>query len=355
MSRLSAGLLTALAAAAPALAAAPAPNTTPPFPTVREDLAVMLWLRQNTSLRAGEAVVFGRDNVLVVASDERDGANPQVHRVTFRQEAIGIEFVARTGGRSVRGLADIDCSTRQVRAQSVALFTGSDLRGEQITTQGPDVAWRAPLPGTASAIVVGEVCAAPRSARPTAPAPAAPAPAPATIASLPPPRPPIRTTPAPAAPPPAPVVATAPIPAPPAVRTMPEATQLPPVRSAQAPAAPPAAPPPPAPRRPATPTATPRPPVATPPAPASAAAGAPMMAQIGAFSTRGQAEAAWSKATASFPEGFSGKTVRIEPTVVNGATVFRTYVQGLANEAAARAFCAQLTARSQACFIRRAP
>ena len=301
-----------VAGTAPGWAAAP--PEMPPFSAARDDVSVMLWLRRNTSLRLGQAVVFSPDNVLVVSSDTVDAAAPSIHQVSFRQEATQVDFVGRTGGRSIRGSAQVDCTTGRVKASSIALFSGSDMRGDQITSQGPDVDWRAPVAGTASALVVREVCT-PRRA------------------------PPPQTAYAPPLPRAGPTIATATLP--PAPRPAPAPTPAP------APAPPPPAPAPvaPAPPRPA--------PAPAPPAPRAAESG--MVAQISAFSSRESAMAAWAQLSQSFPNELFGKTARIEPAVVNGAQVFRTSIEGFPTEAAARSACAELMARSQACFVRRTP
>jgi len=192
--------LAILTAAAPVMAAEL--GDMPPFPTDRSDAAVFVWLSRNTSLPVGRSVVVQPDNVLVVLTDTPDPAAPAQRRVSFRQEATHIDFVARTGGRSLEGDADIDCATGRTKARSVALYSGTDLRGGQVALQGADPEWRAPFAGTASAIVVAEVCSqttAPPAAAsaPTYLPPVGPPPAPAPT-----PLPPIGPPP-PAAEPPA--------------------------------------------------------------------------------------------------------------------------------------------------------
>jgi hypothetical protein len=309
---LPAVLLSLVAGAGAAQAAAPPASETPAFSTARDDVSVMLWLRRNTSLGPGQSVVFSDDNVLVLMSDVIDATRPSVHRVGFRQEATKIDFVSRTGGRSLRGAAEVDCTTGRVKAQGIALYSGQDLKGDQILAQGPDADFRSPVYGTASALVVAEVC---RQGRPSGNA---------QVASAPP-----RPLPSPAPPP-------APAPPRPAA-SRPEIVQN-------------TLPPPPAPAAPAPPPAPPPAPV---PAPAPAPAASTAIAQIGAFSSQEAAQAAWGKLVTTYPAELAGKTVRIEPAVVNGQQVYRTSVEGFASEAAARSTCAELMARSQACFVRR--
>lgn len=161
MLRIVATLAALLAGAGPAIAAPEPEPIMPPFPTARDDVSVMLWLRRNTSLGVGRSVVFGPDNVLVIVDDAIDAAAADVHRVSFRQEATLVDFVARTGGRSVRGETDVNCASGQVRASAISLHAGTDLRGDEITKQGPDADWRFPAPGSASALAMAEVCQKP--------------------------------------------------------------------------------------------------------------------------------------------------------------------------------------------------
>ena len=292
----SAFLIVPLLAGVASAATGPAADTTmPPFPTSHEDAAVILWLHRNTTLGEGRSVVFGPDNVLVLNLDEVDPKAPAVHHVDFRQEAVRVDFVSRTGGRSLHGIADVDCANRTVRATSVVLYSGTDLRGDQVVHQGPDPAWRAPVSGTASAIVVGEVCS-PHAARPLPPPAPEPAPEPEPQ-PLPPPRP--------APPPPPPAPTPAPTPAPVARRTVGEPGVL---------------------------------------------------VQIGAYGTRAQAEGAWSQLAEQMPGGLTGKRLRIEPVPSpEGGTLFRTSIEGFASDAAARGFCADLIAKGHPCFVRKAP
>ena len=82
----------------------------------------MIWLKDNTDLGVGRFVAFSPDNVLVVLTDEVSTRSPNIHRVGFRQEATRLDFVSRTGGRSLKGSGDIDCATGSFRADKVELF-----------------------------------------------------------------------------------------------------------------------------------------------------------------------------------------------------------------------------------------
>jgi hypothetical protein len=269
-------LVAALASGAGAARAAEGVQT-PDFPAVRNDVAVTLWLKRNTSLPPGEAVVFGPDNVLVVVTD--DAVPGAAHRVALRQEATSIDFVARTGGRSVGGEVEIACPTRHVRPVALTLYAGSDLTGDRIYTEGPDQGWRPPKPGSAAALAMERVCG--------------PASAPALTTAAAPPSPP-----RPAAPPPGPVRAAA------ASR------------------------------------------------PAAAGPGGAARVQIGAFNSQAAAREAWDRLVRAFPAETAGKALKVEETVVQGRQYFRTFVDGFATGAAAKAACAAFSARGQACFVR---
>ena len=269
----------------------------PSFPTVRSDAAVMVWVSRNTSLPTGQSVVISPDNLLVVVSDVPDAANPSIHRVRFRQEATHIDFVSRTGGRSVDGEADVDCVTGQTRARSVVLYSGTDMKGGRVAAQGADADWRAPFAGTASALVMGEVCGYRQ---------------PPVVAAVAPPAPASRAAIAPLPAPPAPAAIPAPIP--------PRATAAPPAPVAPAPAAP----------RPAT---------------------GPFTAQLGAFGSREAAQAYWGDVAAAFPGEFAGRTVRITSVQAGGQTLWRVGVPGF-TEADGRSVCATIEAAGRGCFVR---
>ncbi|HTK35733.1 MAG TPA: SPOR domain-containing protein [Caulobacteraceae bacterium] len=290
-------VLVALLAGSPAARASAGPDLgMPPFPTATDDGSAMLWLKNHTSLGVGSFVAFGADNVLVVLTDEVSTRSPTIHRISFRQEAIKVEFVARTGGRSLRGSGEVDCAAGTFRAETVELFSGSDLRGERITGEGPAAVGRVPRAGSAPAIAAAQVCAGDNSAF---------APLANTARRLP-------------APPPAPAAAPA-------------------ASSARAPAL--LAPP------------TPLPPPAAPRLPA-AAGETETFAQIGAFGSREAAERAWSRLAELFPDVMAGKTMRIEPVAVNGTTMYRSSVAGFAGQVDAQALCSRLMASSETCFVR---
>lgn len=82
--------------------------------------------------------------------------------------------------------------------------------------------------------------------------------------------------------------------------------------------------------------------------PAKADGGAVTL-QLGAFSTRDKADAAWREAGSD--GALSGLTKRIEPTTRDGATLYRLRAGGVASKDAARALCARLKAAGAACIV----
>jgi len=119
----------------------------------------------------------------------------------------------------------------------------------------------------------------------------------------------------------------------------PKAIAAPPAPVAKAPPAPVAkAPPAPAPK------------LAVPPAAKPAAGGA--VVQIGAVSSTGLADKAWSDAVAVAPGLAAGKGKSVEKIDKNGGTLYRTAVTGFASRDAATAFCDKLKAAGKSCFVR---
>lgn len=153
-------------------------------------------------------------------------------------------------------------------------------------------------------------------------------------------------------------------PPPQAAPTTPVAS-VPALRPALPPAPPPAAlspPPPPAPPAAAKSVQAPPPVKAAPakPAPAKVAAVAPQPAksrgvaavQIGAVSSTGLADKAWSDAVSLAPGLAAGKGKGVEKIEKDGHVLYRTAVTGFASKAEAAAFCARLKAAGKACFVK---
>jgi hypothetical protein len=97
-----------------------------------------------------------------------------------------------------------------------------------------------------------------------------------------------------------------------------------------------------------------KPPVAKTPA---AAADAPPAAgaaevQIGAFSTRAQADQGWGAAAAAAPGGMAGRGKKVEEISKDGKTLYRTSITGFTSRESAQALCARLQAAGRSCFVR---
>lgn len=95
----------------------------------------------------------------------------------------------------------------------------------------------------------------------------------------------------------------------------------------------------------AKPTAEPK------PATASAAGGA-VTVQIGAFSSADLAKQGWSDTAHILPSAMAGKSRKVETTVKDGKTYYRSYVGGFASKADAEAFCTSLRGRSRPCMVK---
>jgi cell division septation protein DedD len=91
---------------------------------------------------------------------------------------------------------------------------------------------------------------------------------------------------------------------------------------------------------------------AAPPKPAKAkpeAAAGSATLQLGAFSTRDKADAAWTKAGGD--GALAGLTKRIEPVDRDGTTLYRLRAAGVASKAAAAALCGRIKAAGNACIV----
>lgn len=170
------------------------------------------------------------------------------------------------------------------------------------------------------------------------------------------------TRPTPGAPPPTDLLPAAPAPA--ALRDMVPAPVVPPKETLARPPVSEAAPPPKAAAKPKPKVADPLAAIgsdldATPqprsdaPKPradvAKPATAGTVTLQLGAFSSRDKAEAAWRKIGGD--GALSGLTKRIEPVERDGTTLFRLRAGGVASATAARALCQRITAGGDACIV----
>ncbi|HWE99224.1 MAG TPA: SPOR domain-containing protein [Caulobacteraceae bacterium] len=87
-------------------------------------------------------------------------------------------------------------------------------------------------------------------------------------------------------------------------------------------------------------------------APTSPAVATRPEVQIGAFSTKAQAEAAWSAAAAAAPGAMAGKGRRLTSVQRDGQTLYRVTITGAASAEAAGSLCRQLKASGHACLVR---
>ena len=74
--------------------------------------------------------------------------------------------------------------------------------------------------------------------------------------------------------------------------------------------------------------------------------------QIGAFSSAALADKGYSDVSALMPGSMSGKAKHVEPVDKDGATLYRTSVNGFADRASATAFCEALKAKGKICFVK---
>jgi hypothetical protein len=81
-------------------------------------------------------------------------------------------------------------------------------------------------------------------------------------------------------------------------------------------------------------------------------ASGPIEVQIGAFSSKAQADESWSAAAGAAPGAMAGRGKRVVPTVKDGKTLYRTAITGFASREAAQVLCDRLKAAGRTCFVR---
>jgi hypothetical protein len=86
--------------------------------------------------------------------------------------------------------------------------------------------------------------------------------------------------------------------------------------------------------------------------PAAVEDDAPVLIQIGAFSSERLADKEWSKAASIAPGDMAGKGKRVVPVTKDGATLYRTSITGFTSKDQALGLCARLRAAGGACFVR---
>ena len=82
--------------------------------------------------------------------------------------------------------------------------------------------------------------------------------------------------------------------------------------------------------------------------------GPDQVAQLGAFASESTARAVLAAQQASDPRLMSGLTTRVDGVVVNGKTMYRAIVAGLASPDAAEAFCTAVRSENRPCLTRAA-
>jgi cell division protein FtsN len=79
---------------------------------------------------------------------------------------------------------------------------------------------------------------------------------------------------------------------------------------------------------------------------------APVLIQIGAFSSEALADKEWSKVASIAPGPMAGKGKRVVPISKDGATLYRTSITGFASRDQAQGVCDRLVAAGGKCFVR---
>jgi hypothetical protein len=74
---------------------------------------------------------------------------------------------------------------------------------------------------------------------------------------------------------------------------------------------------------------------------------------VGAAGSAELAESAWRKLSDQFPAVTKGKSLKIQPVAVRGATLYRMLVNSFASVEDAKAFCGAIPALNRSCTIRR--
>jgi hypothetical protein len=159
-----------------------ATDTMPAFPATSDRPTVERWLVETAGFPAGAPLDLGPDSAVVIVTDSTTGLRPGQHVVSFREEAIAVDFVARNGGRSITGSGGVDCNEGQFRMGGMTVFHGTGLKGERVTSFAPQDAWRTPPAGSVLERVVESVC----DAEPAAAAPASTASLAAALEAAPP-------------------------------------------------------------------------------------------------------------------------------------------------------------------------
>lgn len=333
------------------------------YPASSDTSTLVAWLGESTNI-APETVVSVTPELVVAIVGKTPPASPGGPvRLTLRQEVIASGYVQAVGGRSSLMSMAIQCEERRVRMDERRLYAGLNLTGSVETTP-PSAAWVRIPEGSIMDEVARAACDADYpwplralEAKPQVTASIAPAPPGAPV------------LPSPPEPEPAPVAAPepAPEPEPPAPEPASEPAETAVREPAPEPAETAAAEPAPEPSEPAAPEADIEPPA---PAPALETTESPVApeppqeqtppptgpffaAQIGAFDSSDDAEAAWAALTANRPVLVEGLRFDIRPVTVRGRDWLRGLVRGFATRQDAAAFCTALAGTEHGCILRK--
>jgi hypothetical protein len=74
--------------------------------------------------------------------------------------------------------------------------------------------------------------------------------------------------------------------------------------------------------------------------------------QIGAYSSRAQADTGWSAIKRLAPQSMSGKGEKVEVVARGTETFYRAYITGFSGRDAAQAFCDKLKAAGKSCLVK---
>lgn len=83
-----------------------------------------------------------------------------------------------------------------------------------------------------------------------------------------------------------------------------------------------------------------------------AAGGGRAVVQIGAYSSQALADKGYGDASAAAGAAMAGHGKVVTPVVSNGHTLYRTVITGFGDRAAAKAFCARLSAKGRTCIVK---
>jgi len=309
-------------AAALAGAAAPAlGQLAPSYPPSRSLADVAAWLQRETPIQPAQVVDISPQAVTAVTTATPMGET-RGFLANISSEAMDPDIVSHDGVTGWTIPVEVDCERREVRLGVMTGYRSRDLRTDPKVVRDADTAWVVPSPTAPLAAVIRALCdrdfhrplagrtqlaaKAPGPAKPEASKPAAAKTKPALM-----PAPPLRT-------------AMLPAPAASAEKAAPPPTAAEPAAHAAA-----------------------KPKVKPP------AGGGSFAVQVGASPSQADAQALLAKVKKKFAAEMGGAGASVATVQLDGKTVNRALITGFASSAEASGFCRMLTAKGQACFVRR--